>query len=130
MSFSIEAITEVEDEYLGQWLEQRLDTTMGPCPQEGMAVSTTQRDPTTASLPHTTLAADIGKGVALGLKALGGSLATGQMTSTTAIAMQRYATQTMILRQSWASRTYTGGIKSRKTQNETGSPSVVGRYQG
>ncbi len=28
-SFSIEAITEVEDEYLGKWLEQRLDTTMG-----------------------------------------------------------------------------------------------------
>ena len=30
MSFSIEAITEVEDDYLGRWLEQRLDTTMGP----------------------------------------------------------------------------------------------------
>ena len=30
MSFSIEAITEVEDDYLGRWLEQRLDMTMGP----------------------------------------------------------------------------------------------------
>ena len=31
VSFAIEAITEVEDEYLGKWLKQRLDdTTMGP----------------------------------------------------------------------------------------------------
>ncbi len=30
VSFTIEAITEVEDEYLGKWLEQRLDRTMGP----------------------------------------------------------------------------------------------------
>ena len=83
-SFSIEAITEVEDEYLGKWLEQRLDTTMGPRPQGGMAVSATQRGPTPAPLTHATLAADIGKGVALGLKALGGSIATGQGTSTAA----------------------------------------------
>ena len=30
VAFSIEAITEVEDDYLGKWLEQWLDTTMGP----------------------------------------------------------------------------------------------------
>jgi len=29
VSFAIEAVTEVEDEYLGKWLEQRLDTTRG-----------------------------------------------------------------------------------------------------
>jgi hypothetical protein len=49
MSFAIEAITEEEDEYLGKWLEQRLDTTMGPRPQGGgrTAVSGTQRVDTT-----------------------------------------------------------------------------------
>jgi hypothetical protein len=35
VSFSIEAITKVEDEYLGKWLEQRLDTTLGPRPRGG-----------------------------------------------------------------------------------------------
>ena len=43
VSFSIEAITEVEDEYLGRWLEQRLDTTMGPRPQGGAPLSREQR---------------------------------------------------------------------------------------
>ena len=85
MSFSIEAITEVEDDYLGQWLERRLDTTMGPRPQGGgtTGASGTRRGPVQAPLTHATLAADIGKGVALGLKALGGTIATGQGTSTT-----------------------------------------------
>ena len=43
VSFSIEAITEVEDEYLGKWLEQRLDTTMGPRPQGGAPLTGAQR---------------------------------------------------------------------------------------
>jgi hypothetical protein len=34
VAFTIEAITEVEDEYLGKWLEQRLDATMGPRSRE------------------------------------------------------------------------------------------------
>ena len=33
VSFAIEAITEVEGKYLGKWLEQQLDMTMGPRPQ-------------------------------------------------------------------------------------------------
>jgi hypothetical protein len=83
MSFSIEAITEVEDEYLGKWLEQRLDMTMGPRPQEGVAAFATQRDCPAGQLSHTTLATDIGKGVGFGLKALGGSIATGNLQSPT-----------------------------------------------
>ena len=43
MSFSTEAITEVEDEYLGKWPEQRLDMTMGPCPQGGAPAAVAQR---------------------------------------------------------------------------------------
>ena len=35
MSFSIEAITNVEDNNLGRWLEQRLNTTMGSRPPRG-----------------------------------------------------------------------------------------------
>ena len=75
MSFSIEAITEVEDKYLGKWLEQQLDTTMGTRPQGGVAAITTPRGQQTAQLNHATLVADIGKGVALQLKALGGPIA-------------------------------------------------------
>ena len=43
MSFAIEAITEVEGEYLGKWLEQQLDTTMGPCPQGSAPEAVAQR---------------------------------------------------------------------------------------
>ena len=83
VSFSIEAITEVEDEYLGRWLEQRLDTTLGPRPRGGSITGGTTHSGPAGPMAQATLAADIGKGVALGLKALGGSIATGQGTSTT-----------------------------------------------
>jgi len=43
VSFSVEAITEVEDDYLGKWLEQSLDTTMGPRPQGGAPLTGAQR---------------------------------------------------------------------------------------
>ena len=82
VSFSIEAITEVEDEYLGKWLEQRLDTTMGPRPQGGAHLSGAQRGGSSGSRPQVNFAADIGKGVALGLKALGGPIATVQQGAT------------------------------------------------
>jgi hypothetical protein len=56
---------------------------MGPHPQEGAAAFATQRDCLAGPLSHTTLAADIRKGVALGLKALGGSIAMGNLQSPT-----------------------------------------------
>ena len=43
VSFAIEAITEVEDEYLGKWLKQRLNTTMGPCPQGSVPAAVAQK---------------------------------------------------------------------------------------
>jgi len=82
-SFSIEAITEVEDEYLGKWLEQRLDTAMGPRPRggaQGVAQSVWGQ---TWAMSQATLAADIGKGVTLGLKAMGGQMPSGQQQATT-----------------------------------------------
>jgi hypothetical protein len=83
MAFSIEAITEVEDDYLGRWLEQRLDTTMGPCKQEAVPAVATQREGPTGLMSQATFAADIGKGVALGLRALGGPLTTGHVQGPT-----------------------------------------------
>ena len=77
VAFSIEAITEVEDEYLGKWLEQRLDTTMGPRPQAGEDTVRARGGPTGPNT-QASFAADIGKGVALGLKALGGPMAAVQ----------------------------------------------------
>jgi hypothetical protein len=72
----------VEDDYLGKWLEQRLDTTMGPRPQAGAEHSTARESPTGPN-NQGSFAADIGKGVALGLKALGGPMATGQQHGAT-----------------------------------------------
>ncbi len=80
--FSIEAITEFEDKYLGKWLEQRLDTTMGPPPQGGAPMSGAQRRGSSGPMPLGNFAADIGKGVALGLKALGGPIASVQQGAT------------------------------------------------
>ncbi len=77
MAFSIEAITEVEDDYLKKWLKQRLDTTMGPRPQAGAETLTSRRSPTGPNM-QASFAADIGKGVALGLKALSGPMAAVQ----------------------------------------------------
>ena len=83
VSFSIEAITEVEDEYLGKWLEQRLDTTLGPRPLGGGTTGVTPRGGPSGPMTQATFAADIGKGVALGLKALGGPMVAAQAQGTT-----------------------------------------------
>jgi hypothetical protein len=83
LSFAIKAITEVEDEYLGRWLEQRLDTTMGPHPPGGASMMALSKGPEKSMLFQANLAADIGNGVALGLKALGGQLKGGQLQGPT-----------------------------------------------
>ena len=82
ISFTIEAITEVEDDYLGKWLEQRLNTTLGPRPQGGAPFSNTPRGGAVGAVPPVNFATDIGKGVALGLKALGGPLTSVQQGAT------------------------------------------------
>jgi len=79
MCFAIEAITKVKDEYLGKWLEQRLDMTMGPCPQGSEPAAMAQRRGDTGPMTQATFTADIGKVVALGLKALGGPISLGNL---------------------------------------------------
>ena len=76
VAFSIEAITKVEDDYLGKWLEQRLNTTMGLRPQSG-AENFLARGSPTGPNTQASFATDIGKGVALGLKALVGPNGNG-----------------------------------------------------
>jgi len=62
--------------YLGKWLEQRLGTTMGPCPQGSEPAAVAQRGGPAGPMTQATFTEDIGKGVALGLKALGGGYIT------------------------------------------------------
>ncbi len=83
VAFVIEAITEVEDEYLGKWLEQRLDTTMVPRVRGSEPPTMAQVGGPAGPMTQATFAADIGKGVALGLKALGGAISPGNLAQGT-----------------------------------------------
>lgn len=72
LAFTINAITELDDNYLGKWLKLQLDTTMGPCPQQETGAITQSSGYIQAqALTNATFAADIWKGVALSLKELG-----------------------------------------------------------
>jgi hypothetical protein len=35
LAFAVNAVTEGDEKYLGKWIKQRLDTTMGTRPQRG-----------------------------------------------------------------------------------------------
>ncbi len=74
---------EVEDKYLGRWLEQRLDTTMGPHARGSGPPTVAQAVGPAGPMTQATFTADIGKGVALGLKALGGPIAHGTLAQGT-----------------------------------------------
>ena len=69
VAFAVEAITENDDAYFGQWMENRLDGTMGkqPAADGGMGVTGV----VTPAQGLAQFAAEIGKGVAMGLQALG-----------------------------------------------------------
>ena len=69
VAFAVEAVTENNDAYFGQWMDNRLDGTMGkrPVAHDGMGatgVATPAQGPA-----H--FAAELSKGVAMGLRALG-----------------------------------------------------------
>jgi len=71
----MDAITEGDDDYFEKWIDQRLDSVFGPRPNIG-AVGTTGPWGTTG--PHTApsqvsalMTTEVGKGVALGLRAMG-----------------------------------------------------------
>jgi hypothetical protein len=72
MTLAVDAVTEGDDAYLARWLEQRLDTTMGPRPvtaMHGMGSYGTAGPQDTAHV-SALMATEVGKGVALGLRAL------------------------------------------------------------
>jgi hypothetical protein len=69
LAFAINAVTEGNDEYLGKWIEQRLDATLGTRPQRGPLVGGGRNRP--MSQMPAQFAAELGKGVALGLTVLG-----------------------------------------------------------
>ena len=69
VAFAVNAVTENDDAYFSQWVENRLDSTMGkrPAADGGMGatgVATPAQGPAQ-------FAAELGKGVAMGLHALG-----------------------------------------------------------
>jgi hypothetical protein len=69
LSFAIDSVTEQDNKYLGKWIKQRLNATMGTQSQRGPLVGMWMTRPGSQMLAH--FAAELGKGVALGLKALG-----------------------------------------------------------
>jgi hypothetical protein len=62
-------VTEGGDKYLGKWMEQRLNATMGTGPQKGPLTGGGMNWP--MSQMPAQFAAELGKGVTLGLTALG-----------------------------------------------------------
>jgi hypothetical protein len=74
VALSVEAVTEGDDEYFSKWIDQRLDSTLGPHPRMrpqgniGVEGTSHHHDPTQVSAM---MATEVGKGVALGLRAMG-----------------------------------------------------------
>jgi hypothetical protein len=71
----VDAVTEGDNDYFEKWIDQRLDSVFGPRPNTG-SVGTT--GPWGSTLPQTApsqvsalMATEVGKGVALGLRAMG-----------------------------------------------------------
>ena len=71
----VDAVTEGDNDYFEKWIDQRLDSVFGPRPNTG-SVRTT--GPWGSTFPQTApsqvsalMATEVGKGVALGLRAMG-----------------------------------------------------------
>jgi hypothetical protein len=75
LSLAVEAVTEGDDEYFVRWIDQRLDSTFGPRPSRGPVGITNRDSSALAAHDHAQLSAlmasEVGKGVALGLRAVG-----------------------------------------------------------
>ncbi len=69
VAFSVEAITEGDDAYFGQWVEQRLDGMLGKRPTHDGPQGASQGGWTSGDMPQN-FASELGQGVALGLHAL------------------------------------------------------------
>ena len=69
VAFSVEAITEGDNEEFGRWVEQRLVSTLGRKSAQGGTLGTTPSQRPTGLVPQD-FVTELGKGVALGLHAL------------------------------------------------------------
>jgi hypothetical protein len=69
VAFAIEAITKTDNAYFNQWVKSHLDSTMGTRPKKLPHPGVPMAGTSTQVLGH--FAAELGKGVALGLQALG-----------------------------------------------------------
>jgi hypothetical protein len=69
MSFTVKVVTEGDDSYFKQWVEQRLNATMGVQPAQEPLGGTTMTTQSTPVPAHFT--AELSKGLAMGLKLLG-----------------------------------------------------------
>ena len=71
----VDAVTEGDDDYFETWIDQRLDSVFGPRPNIGSAGTTGPRGNTLPQTPtaqvSALMATEVGKGVALGLRAMG-----------------------------------------------------------
>jgi hypothetical protein len=72
VALAVNAVTEGVDKYLGRWLEQCLDTTMGPGLMTLMNGMINQGTTSTQDISQVSalMATEVGKGVALGLQSL------------------------------------------------------------
>jgi hypothetical protein len=72
VALAVNTVTEGDEEYLGRWLEQWLDTTMGPRPMTSTSGMINQGmiGPQDVSQVSALMATEVGKGVALGLQSL------------------------------------------------------------
>jgi hypothetical protein len=74
LGLPVDAVTEGDDEYFGKWIDQRLDTMFRPRPSSGIPRNSGMWG---GSIPHDAtqvsalMATEVGKGVALGLWAMG-----------------------------------------------------------
>ncbi len=69
IAFFVEAITEGDEAYFGQWVEQRLDGTLGKRPTHDGPQGASQGGRTLGDMPQN-FAAELGQGVTLGLHTL------------------------------------------------------------
>ena len=71
----MDAVTKGDDNYFEKWINQRLDAVFGPCPNSGAPGTTGAWGITHPQTAHSQvsslMATEVGKGVALGLRAMG-----------------------------------------------------------
>jgi hypothetical protein len=74
LGLPVDAVTDEDNKYLAKWIDQRLDTMFGPRPSSGIPRNMGMwggANPHDAMQVSAMMATKVGKGVALGLRAMG-----------------------------------------------------------